>query len=334
MKLIPSEPSLAYDQIIEGIVKGKIRGLWVLATNPAHSWINQDNFSKTCSAGSSASSSKTCTTTPKPPGSPTSCCPPPDGAKRRGPSSTPSAASASSRRVARAPGQALADFSYLPARGRGLGLRRFVPRVVEPRGGLSDPETTEPRPAVRLHGHRRLCRDRLGGRIQWPLPVGAPLESKERRLFEDGHFFTPDGRAKFFFSMPRPLPETTSDNFRFCFSPDGGARASGTRKRARSARRCCRSSPRAHSTSRCRRPTPRSSAFAPMRWFASRRRGRQFQRERSLQHGAAGPGLHADALRDDEPPHLPGVRSAFAAARVQGMRREGLAHRARATRES
>ena len=41
-KLLPSEPSLAYDQILEGILSNKIKGLWVIATNPAHSWINQD----------------------------------------------------------------------------------------------------------------------------------------------------------------------------------------------------------------------------------------------------------------------------------------------------
>src|SRR4029453_17194307 len=33
---IPDRPSWAYDQIIEGILKEKIKGLWVIATNPAH----------------------------------------------------------------------------------------------------------------------------------------------------------------------------------------------------------------------------------------------------------------------------------------------------------
>ena len=35
---IPSEPSWAYDQIIDGIESGKIKGLWIIATNGAHSW--------------------------------------------------------------------------------------------------------------------------------------------------------------------------------------------------------------------------------------------------------------------------------------------------------
>ncbi|HXU80625.1 MAG TPA: molybdopterin-dependent oxidoreductase, partial [Polyangia bacterium] len=37
---IPDRPSLAYDQILEKILSGQIRGLWIVATNPAHSWIN------------------------------------------------------------------------------------------------------------------------------------------------------------------------------------------------------------------------------------------------------------------------------------------------------
>ena len=41
---IPSTPSLAYDQIIEKILAGKIKALWVIATNPAHSWINQNHL--------------------------------------------------------------------------------------------------------------------------------------------------------------------------------------------------------------------------------------------------------------------------------------------------
>jgi anaerobic selenocysteine-containing dehydrogenase len=41
---IPTKTGWAYDQILEGIRAGKIRGLWVIATNPAHSWIDQEQF--------------------------------------------------------------------------------------------------------------------------------------------------------------------------------------------------------------------------------------------------------------------------------------------------
>ncbi|MEZ6070053.1 MAG: molybdopterin-dependent oxidoreductase [Pirellulales bacterium] len=43
--LIPTELGWPYHQILEGILAGKIRGLWVICTNPAHSWINQ-NFAR------------------------------------------------------------------------------------------------------------------------------------------------------------------------------------------------------------------------------------------------------------------------------------------------
>ena len=50
------------------------------------------------------------------------------------------------------------------------------------------------------------------GGIQWPFRRGEVLES-ERRLFEDGRFFTSDQRAPFLFANPEPPPERTSAEF-------------------------------------------------------------------------------------------------------------------------
>ncbi|MGE9269806.1 MAG: molybdopterin-dependent oxidoreductase, partial [Verrucomicrobiales bacterium] len=41
---IPRRDSLAYDQILEAIDRGEIKALWVVCTNPAHSWIHQSRF--------------------------------------------------------------------------------------------------------------------------------------------------------------------------------------------------------------------------------------------------------------------------------------------------
>ena len=43
---IPSQNSWAYDEIVQGMVDGKIKGLWVIATNSSHSWINQREFNE------------------------------------------------------------------------------------------------------------------------------------------------------------------------------------------------------------------------------------------------------------------------------------------------
>ncbi|MDB6079435.1 MAG: putative anaerobic dehydrogenase, partial [Akkermansiaceae bacterium] len=41
---IQHEAGWAYDRILEGIDRGEIRGLWVIATNPNHSWIDRGHF--------------------------------------------------------------------------------------------------------------------------------------------------------------------------------------------------------------------------------------------------------------------------------------------------
>jgi assimilatory nitrate reductase catalytic subunit len=38
---IPAKNSWAYDQIVQAVADGKIKGLWVIATNPSHSWIGR-----------------------------------------------------------------------------------------------------------------------------------------------------------------------------------------------------------------------------------------------------------------------------------------------------
>ena len=39
-----SKPTLPYNAIIEKINAGEIKALWVVCTNPRHSWINNETF--------------------------------------------------------------------------------------------------------------------------------------------------------------------------------------------------------------------------------------------------------------------------------------------------
>ena len=43
---IPSDYSLAYDQILAAAEEGKIKALWIIATNPFHSWIDSGKLAK------------------------------------------------------------------------------------------------------------------------------------------------------------------------------------------------------------------------------------------------------------------------------------------------
>ena len=100
----PTGPAWPTTRSSRASTRGTIKGLWVIATNTAHSWINQDRRPRRCSTSSTSSSCRTCTPPPRRRSAPTSSCPPPAGARRRARSSTPSAASASIKRVAPAPG--------------------------------------------------------------------------------------------------------------------------------------------------------------------------------------------------------------------------------------
>jgi len=42
--VIPTQNSMSYPEILSAVEKGTIKGLWIVATNPAHSWIHQGKF--------------------------------------------------------------------------------------------------------------------------------------------------------------------------------------------------------------------------------------------------------------------------------------------------
>jgi assimilatory nitrate reductase catalytic subunit len=50
--------------------------------------------------------------------------------------------------------------------------------------------------------------------IQWPLPEGrAPVVGEERRLFADGKFHRPSGKAQLYFEEPKKQPEPVDKNY-------------------------------------------------------------------------------------------------------------------------
>lgn len=211
-RLIPGRASLAYDQIIEQILAGKIRSLWVIATNPAHSWINQrhlrDVFKRLDCLVVQDMYEDTETAELA-----DILLPAAAWGEKEGTFINSERRLGVIKRVTRAPGQALSDFYIFKLVAEAWGCGQLFRAWETPEAVfqiLKELSRGQPCDITGIEDYAAI--DAAGG-IQWPLPEGQNPESNQRRLFEDGRFFTPDGRARFFFSEPRPLPEETNPRY-------------------------------------------------------------------------------------------------------------------------
>lgn len=213
--LVPSKPSLAYDQIIDGILAQRIRALWVIGTNPLHSWINQSHL-KDVLARLDCLVVQDLYHDTETARAADILLPAAGWGEKEGTFINSERRISVIKRVVKAPGQALADFNIFRLVAEAFGVDQHFSEWSSPEAVfqiLKRLSRGKPCDITGISGYQEL--DRLGG-IQWPLPAGVATglpEMKERRLFEDGRFFTDDGRANFFFDEPRPLPELTTRRY-------------------------------------------------------------------------------------------------------------------------
>lgn len=244
---IPAKSSLAYDQIVQGIADGKIKGLWVIATNTSHSWIDSQAFNEL------AGKLEFLVVQDMYPTTETAqrahlFLPAAGWGEKEGTLINSERRIGLVKKVSRAPGEALSDFNIfrLVAHYWGCGemFREWTSAeaVFQILKRLS---AGQPCDITGIADYRHL--DDAGG-IQWPLVETRNAECgmrndtsyatasnsafripnselKERRLFADGRFFTPDGKAKFLFDPPRPVAEPTDDEYPFVLLTGRGTSA-------------------------------------------------------------------------------------------------------------
>ncbi|MEM7383327.1 MAG: nitrate reductase [Verrucomicrobiota bacterium] len=212
---IPDAPSLAYDQILERIGEGKIKALWVIATNPAHSWIArkrlkgwlgkldflvvQDMMANTHTAREADL-----------------VLPAAAWGEKEGTFINSERRIGVVRQVSRPPGQALTDFNIFRFLAEAWGCGEMFKDWTDPEAVfqiLQQCSAGQPCDLTGIEGYPHL--EARGG-IQWPLPAAEDPEDvpeRERRLFADHRFYTPDGRARFVFDAPQPLPEPANGEY-------------------------------------------------------------------------------------------------------------------------
>jgi assimilatory nitrate reductase catalytic subunit len=248
---IPDQGGWSYNEIIEGILRGKIKGLWVVCTNTAHSWINQNTCREILDrldflvVQDAYSTTETATRADL-------FLPAAGWGEKQGTFINSERRFGLIKKVAKAPGKALADFSIFRAIAEYWGCGEMFADWSSPEAvfqKLKELSRDQPCDITGIRDYRMI--DECGG-IQWPFtesdaaasasvskpepmalamgvaasnvasvrPAASAVGSNQRRttavagsqrrLFADGKFHHPDGKAKFLFEQPRKMPEPPS----------------------------------------------------------------------------------------------------------------------------
>lgn len=222
--VIPQNAGWAYDQIFEGVLRGDIRGLWVIATNPAHSWINQRQGRDILSrldflvVQDMYATSETAQLADL-------VLPAAAWGEKEGTFINSERRIGVVRKVAPAPGEALADFQIFKLVAEYWGCGRMFEAWKTPQDVFRIMQRLSAGQPFEITGLGDYAMIDSAGGVQWPYPAHKPDQQQERRLFADGRFYHPDGRARFLFEAPRPLPEAPSPSYPFLLLTGRGTAA-------------------------------------------------------------------------------------------------------------
>ncbi|HEX3724950.1 MAG TPA: nitrate reductase [Pirellulales bacterium] len=203
---IPTEKGWPYHKILEGVLSGKIRGLWVIGTNPAHSWINQGqlrdvldrlDFLVVQDMYASTDTAQLADLV----------LPAAAWGEKDGTFINSERRIGVVKKVKRAPGMALADFAIFRLIAEYWGCGTMFREWDSPEAVFQILKRLSAGQPCDFTGIKDfgMLDERRG--IQWPYRLHGDCQQSERRLFEDGRFFHADGKARFIWSEPRPLPE-------------------------------------------------------------------------------------------------------------------------------
>jgi assimilatory nitrate reductase catalytic subunit len=198
---------------VQGIDEGKIKGLWVVATNSAHSWINQHKMDRLLGRLEFLVVQDMFTSTETAQRAHL-ILPAAGWGEKEGTFINSERRIGHVKKVARAPGKALADFHIFQLVAQAWGCDRQFTRWDSPEAVfqiLKEACLGQPCDIMGIIDYAMI--DAAGG-IQWPWinSADSPVP-RERRLFEDGRFYHPDGKARFIFEAPRPLPEAADSEY-------------------------------------------------------------------------------------------------------------------------
>ncbi len=219
--MIAKKPTKPYNEIIEGINAGEIKGLWILCTNPRHSWTNNKTFAEAVKKlelfvvqdiYDTIESAQDCTV----------YFPVVPGIKKEGTYINMERRLSAMRPVLERKENELTDYQVILGVAKALGMKDELRGWETPsecfnllkecsRGMPCDFTGVTWEGMENSHG------------FQWPYPEGVKIEEEQRRLYEDGNFFTPSKKAKFVYEAPMDNPLPLTEEYPFMFNTGRGS---------------------------------------------------------------------------------------------------------------
>ena len=220
--LIAKKPTIPYNKIIEGINAGEIKGLWILCTNPRHSWTNNETFASAVKKlelfivqdiYDTIESAEECTV----------YFPVVPGIKKEGTYINLERRLSPMRKVLERGENEISDYECILGVAKALGMGDAIARWETPRQCFDLLRECSRGRGCDFTGVRWDDLTDSHGR-QWPYPEGRETEfaEEQRRLYSDGRFFTPSGRAKFIFEEPMENPIPVTEEFPLVFNTGRG----------------------------------------------------------------------------------------------------------------
>ncbi|MGI9079459.1 MAG: molybdopterin oxidoreductase family protein [Acidimicrobiales bacterium] len=210
---LPTERGRAYPDIIDGVLDGTIKGLWIIATNPPVSFPNRGRLERALAKLDLLvvqDGFETPTTALANVVLPAAIWGEKDGtytnAERR---------VSRVRRAVEPPGEALADFDIFLVIAEALGVRdEIYPGWKEPEDAFAEWARVS---AGRLCDYSGITWERIdaAGGVQWPCPTGTVDPAGSPRLYTDGVFPTASGRARLLCVTPEPFSDAPNERFPF-----------------------------------------------------------------------------------------------------------------------
>ena len=219
-EMLPNKPTLPYNVIVDKINSGEIKALWVIATNPIVSWINNLEFKKAAEKleflvvqdiYSDTETAAYCHL----------LLPSANGLKKEGVLINTERRLSKLNPVLEKKENELTDYDIMLGIGKALGMGKLLDKWKTPRDAFETLKAcTKGMPCDITGIDYDSLKDSRG--IQWPFRAGEKLEEDERRLFEDNKYFTPSGKAKFIYEDVTPVQYEQNEEYPYLFNTGRG----------------------------------------------------------------------------------------------------------------